>query len=83
MKIKSKIKTHWTSHLLDRTRRSTVVLPGADTYLTTHHEIMAWKKPICLDPTAFVASKIVTIPSFIFDKLQVLTQVWGGSHWCP
>lgn len=61
--------------MLNGTPRSIVALPGADTYLTTHHEILAWKKPICLDRTAFVASKIVTIPGFIFDKLQVVTQV--------
>lgn len=60
-----------------------VAFSRADTHLRAHHEIMAQKKPICLDPTAFVASKIVTIPGFIFDKLQVFAQEYDGSHRCP
>lgn len=74
--IKSSKKIHGTAHLFSGAPRSTPCSPLCwYTPDSPPWNNMAQKKPICLYSTAFVASKICPIPGFIFDTVQVLTQV--------
>ena len=59
------------------------LLSRAKTYLSSSSGNNGPEEPVYLDPPTFVAGKIVTISGFIFDKLQVLAQVYDGSHRGP
>ena len=62
---------------------SCILLSHAEIYLSSSSGNNGPEEPVYLDPPTFVAGKIVPISGFIFDKLQVLAQVYGGSHRGP
>ena len=59
------------------------LLSRAKTYLSSSSGNNGPEEPVYVDPPTSVAGKIVTISGFIFDKLQVLAQVYDGSHRGP
>ena len=62
---------------------SCTLLSRAEMYLSSSSGNNGPEEPVYVDLPTFVAGKIVTISGFIFDKLQVLAQVYDGSHRGP
>ena len=76
------VKIYGTSHLFNGAPSSAVAPCSLELKrdLSSSSGNNGPEEPVYVDPPTFVAGKIVTISGFIFDKLQVLAQVYDGSH---